>query len=177
MHIAHSTMTIMLLFRSTLKRASSNASRVALKAISWSPLKCAYSIQMMCRKHGISVAKKIGFKPAPRSRGKKTHEHFYRDENGNAVYKVLRYPDGSASYSRYAGFGYSGPMYRAGLGGRKRTLYNLPEVIAAEVVLFVEGEKKADILKDLKLRNPMAIPWRSPQQAALTRGVSSTLNI
>jgi hypothetical protein len=44
-----------------------------------------------------------------------------------------------------------GPKYKPGLAGRKRILYNLPEVIAAEVVLFVEGEKKADILTDLRL--------------------------
>ena len=44
-----------------------------------------------------------------------------------------------------------GAIYKPGLKGRKRILYNLPEVIAAEVVLFVEGEKKADILRDLRL--------------------------
>jgi CHC2 zinc finger len=99
----------------------------------------------------ISVAKKIGVTLCPRSRGKVTNRHVYRDEKGDACYMVVRYADGSASYLRYSGFGNLGPIYKAGLKGRKRILYNLPEVIAADVVLFVEGEKKADILRDLQL--------------------------
>src|ERR1700691_391967 len=93
-----------------------------------------------------SVAKKIGFNPVPRSRGNVTHRHVYHDEKGDQHYMVLRYEDGSASYWRYTGFGYSGAIYKTGLKGRKRILYNLPEVIAADVVLFVEGEKKALIV-------------------------------
>ena len=98
-----------------------------------------------------SVAKKIGFKPSLRNRGKVTHRHFYRDGKGDPCYMVYRYEDGSASYFRYAGTGYSGPLYKRGLKGMKRILYNLPEVVAADVVLFVEGEKKADILTKLRL--------------------------
>lgn len=108
-----------------------------------------------------SVVKKIGFKAAPRSRGKKTHEHVYHDEKDDPLYMVRRYEDGSASYWRYAGSGYTGPLYKPGLKGTKRLLYNLPEVIAADVVLFVEGEKKADILTELMLLDsngrPLAI--------------------
>jgi hypothetical protein len=105
-----------------------------------------------------SVAKKIGFKPCLRSRGKVTHRHFYRDEKGDHRYMVLRFEDGSASYLRYAGSGYSGPLYKRGLKGMKRILYNLPEVIAADVVLFVEGEKKADILTKLRLLDSNSKP-------------------
>jgi hypothetical protein len=108
-----------------------------------------------------SVAKKIGLKPGLRGRGKVTHRHVYRDEKGDQRYMVRRYADGSASYWRYTGFGYLGPMYKPGLAGTKRILYNLPEVIAADVVLFTEGEKKADILTELRLLdsngNPVAI--------------------
>lgn len=77
------------------------------------------------------VAKKIGFKPCLRSRGKVTHRHLYRDKKGDPYYMVHRYEDGSASYLRYAGWGYSGSFYKRGLKGMKRILYNLPEVIAA----------------------------------------------
>jgi putative DNA primase/helicase len=105
-----------------------------------------------------SVAKKIGFKPCLRSRGKMTHEHFYRDEKGEIRYRVRRYEDGSASYSHYAGSGYSGPLYKPGLNGTKRLLYNLPEVIAADIVLFVEGEKKADILTKLRMSDSNGKP-------------------
>jgi hypothetical protein len=105
-----------------------------------------------------SVAKKIGFKPSPRSRGKVTHRHVYHDEKGDQHYMVLRFEDGSASYLRYAGSGYSGPLYKRGLKGMKRILYNLPEVIAADIVLFVEGEKKADILAKLRLLDSKGKP-------------------
>ncbi len=61
---------------------------------------------------------------------------------------------------------------KAGLGKKKRLLYNLPEVIAADVVMITEGEKKADILTELRLLDangkPVAITctggadsWRS----------------
>ena len=37
-------------------------------------------------------------------------------------------------------------------------LYNLPEVMAADVVLFAEGEKKADILARFKLQDSRGKP-------------------
>lgn len=119
-----------------------------------------------------SVAKKIGFKPCLRNRGKVTHKHVYRDEKGDPYYMVCRYEDGSASYFRYAGRSDSGPMYRAGLGGGKRILYNLPEVIAADIVLFVEGEKKADILTRLRLSDSNGRPV-----AITTTGGADSWNI
>ena len=105
-----------------------------------------------------TVAKKICVRLSPRSRGKVTHEHHYRDRNGEEYYRVRRYEDGSASYSRYLGYGFVGPLYKPGLAGRKRILYNLPEVIAADVVILVEGEKKADILTALELSDSNGRP-------------------
>jgi hypothetical protein len=93
-----------------------------------------------------SVAKKIGFKSCPRSRGKVTHRHEYRDESGLPQYVVLRYEDGTASFRHY-----SGCFLKPGLGRNKRMLYNLPEVIAADVVLITEGEKKSDLIAELRL--------------------------
>lgn len=98
-----------------------------------------------------SVAKKMGITLSPRSRGRVTNRHVYRDKKGDEWYMVLRYADGTASYRRYMGFGALGAIYKTGLNGRKRILYNLPEVSEADAVLFVEGEKKADILRDLRL--------------------------
>jgi hypothetical protein len=99
-----------------------------------------------------SVAKKIGVQLSHTSHGKVTHKHLYRDEEGDLRYAVFRYEDGSASYRRYIGPGFLGrTKFKPGLNGTKRMLYNLPEVIAADVVLLVEGEKKADILTELGL--------------------------
>ena len=58
------------------------------------------------------------------------------------------------------------------LRGRKRILYNLPEVIAAHLVVITEGEKKDDVHSDMGLvdaeRKPAAVTttggaasWRS----------------
>jgi 5S rRNA maturation endonuclease (ribonuclease M5) len=96
------------------------------------------------QKAWASVAKKLGYQVAPCSRGKITHRHDYMDEHGSPVYVVNRHEDGSASYRRYTNY----PFTAAGLGKKKRLLYNLPEVIAADVIVIVEGEKKADILSE-----------------------------
>lgn len=93
-----------------------------------------------------SVARKTGLKLCPKSHGGITHRHKYRDAEGEVIYFVYRYEDGVAR-----------PFHpimgrpRIGLGRVRRTLYNLPDVLAADVVLFVEGEKKADILSDLNI--------------------------
>ena len=83
-----------------------------------------------------------------KSRGKITHTHIYRDKQGDPCYMMRRYEDSSASYHRYIG-----GWFKRGLGGMKRILYNLPDVMRAGVVLIVEGEKKADILTALNLRD------------------------
>ncbi len=93
-----------------------------------------------------SVARKIGVKICPRSPGKITHRHIYLDKDGLPYHQVRRYEDGSARYYRSEGV-----FWRAGLRKRKRILYNLPDVIAADLVIIVEGEKKADILSKLPL--------------------------
>jgi predicted DNA-binding transcriptional regulator len=93
------------------------------------------------------VAKKTGFKLIPRSRGKVTHTHVYRDEHGIPSYFVKRYEDGSASYNRVTNWGFTKP----GLGSKKKLLYNLPEVIKAGVVIVCEGEKKCDKVSALRL--------------------------
>jgi 5S rRNA maturation endonuclease (ribonuclease M5) len=73
--------------------------------------------------------------------------YYYRNAAGKPSYKVCRYepktfrpfhltPDGKTV---------------AGLEGVSRVLYNLPEVLDAEMVLVVEGEKDADALNALDL--------------------------
>lgn len=100
------------------------------------------------------VAKKTGFKLVPRSRGKVTHKHEYRDAHGIPSYVVKRWEDGSASYNRVTNWGFTKP----GLGRRKKLLYNLPEVIKAGVVIICEGEKKCDIVSALWLADADGMP-------------------
>lgn len=100
-----------------------------------------------------SVARKIGVTLCPRGRGKVTHQHEYVDAKGIPQYLLRRYEDGTASF-----YHYQGSFLKPGLKRRKRLLYNLPQVIQAQVVLIVEGEKKADILSALGLCDPNGRP-------------------
>ncbi len=110
------------------------------------------------------VAKKTGFRLCPQGRGKVTLRHVYRSERGTPEYVFMRYEDGSGSFSHY-----SGAFLKRGLGGKKRLLYNLPEVIAADTVLIVEGEKKADVVAALGLVDEAG----KPVAATCTGGADS----
>lgn len=67
-------------------------------------------------------------------------EHQYRDENGTLVYTKTRndYADG------HKAFFFEQPNGQKSVKGAKRVLYNLPAVLRASTVYFVEGEKCAD---------------------------------
>jgi|Deesub1362A_J573_1020465.scaffolds.fasta_scaffold00385_50 biotin operon repressor len=70
----------------------------------------------------------------------------YRDEHGNLLYQKIRFrlPDGGKTFMfrRVTEAGY----FTKKLEGTRRVLYNLPEVLRAERVFVVEGEKDADRL-------------------------------
>lgn len=94
------------------------------------------------------ISRKLGVRLCAPSRGSITHRHAYRDEEGKVLYWVYRYEDGSARFLREVNGKRS-----AGLGNAKRTLYNLPQILTADTVLITEGEKKADVLSGLDLRD------------------------
>lgn len=70
----------------------------------------------------------------------------YRDEGGNLLYQKIRFrlPDGGKTFMfrRLTETGY----FAKKLEGVRRVLYNLPEVLQADRVFVVEGEKDADRL-------------------------------
>jgi hypothetical protein len=94
-----------------------------------------------------SIAAKLGVKLMPRRRGRCTHEHFYTDVNGELLYVFRRYEHGSAQFLTPTASG----KWKPGLNGVPRVPYNLPELAKADVVIVVEGEKKADVVKVLGL--------------------------
>lgn len=73
----------------------------------------------------------------------------YTDEFGKQLFQVVRYkvppPKNKHFYQRHAGE--SGWIWN--MKGVRRVLYHLPEVIAAERVIVVEGEKDAENLTKL----------------------------
>jgi hypothetical protein len=82
-----------------------------------------------------------------------TSVHTYYDADSNPVYEIRRYKNLTTGKSEACLFRYSASRWIRGLANTKRILYNLPEVIKAKVVLLVEGEKKADILRSLTIRD------------------------
>jgi len=88
-------------------------------------------IEDIATEHGISDSRKSG---------RIVNTYDYRDEKNNLLFQVVRYepkdfwqrrPDGKSGWIN-------------GLNGQKRVLYNLPELLKAEMILIVEGEKDAD---------------------------------
>lgn len=103
-----------------------------------------------------SVCTRFGVQFLGKKRGAVVSEHVYKDENGHLTTKLRRYEDGSGRW-----YTFIGGKWRLGLYGRNRIPYNLPDLRRANVVIVTEGEKKADLLGYLGLRdqdgNPVAV--------------------
>jgi predicted ATP-dependent serine protease len=91
----------------------------------------------------------------------------YRDESGALLYQVVRYEP--KAFSRRRPDGNGGWIWE--LGNVRRVLYNLPEVLKAETIYIVEGEKDADRLRSLGLTatcNPHGVgKWRAEYNETL----------
>jgi hypothetical protein len=86
----------------------------------------------------------------------------YTDGDGNPLYEVLRYTPKRFSQRRWTPEGW---VYN--LKGVKKTLYKLPEIRSAAIVIITEGEKDADRVNELRLegypdRPVRADNWRFP---------------
>jgi putative DNA primase/helicase len=90
-----------------------------------------------------------GLAPAPerpkRAKRRVVARYVYTDAEGRPLYRVLRWEPKSFSQERYEDGGWVGG--RGAMRGVDRTLYRLPEVLAADQVVIVEGEKDADNLR------------------------------
>jgi putative DNA primase/helicase len=95
----------------------------------------------------------------------------YTDERGQVLYEKVRFNP--------KGFVQRLPSGTYKLGDTRRVLYHLPEVIAAEAVVIVEGEKDADRLRALGFvattnvegasKSSQKPKWRGGYSAALAR--------
>jgi len=80
----------------------------------------------------------------------------YIDERGKLLYQNLRYEPKDFRQRRPNGKGWSWM-----LGDVRRVPYRLPEIISADFVLIVEGEKDADSAKGLGFVATSSKHWRS----------------
>jgi len=106
--------------------------------------------------------------PQPeRAKGRITATYDYVDETGKLLYQVVRFQPKRFAQRRPDGKG--GWVW--GLKGVRRVVYRLPNVVKAEQVFIVEGEKDADALGRLGLvatTCPMgAGKWRAEYSGAL----------
>jgi 5S rRNA maturation endonuclease (ribonuclease M5) len=90
------------------------------------------------------VAHRNGSSAATTPPRREVASYDYQDANGNVVYKVVRY---EPKDFRPFLVGASAP----GLNGVERVPYRLPEILKAETVWVVEGERDADNLSALGL--------------------------
>lgn len=109
--------------------------------------------------------------PTPTAPRRIVATYDYRDEHGQLLFQAVRYDPKNFSQRRPDGHG--GWIYN--LEGVRRTLYRLPELLAADpfaMVYLVEGEKDVDRLRNLGLVatcNPQgALKWR-PEYADAIR--------
>ncbi len=94
----------------------------------------------------------------------------YTDENGTVLFEVVRFSPKSFAQRRPDPSAEGGYTWK--LGDVRRVLYRLPDVIAAQVVCVVEGEKDADLLRStgiIATCNPHgAGKWRDEYAQALS---------
>jgi hypothetical protein len=123
------------------------------------------------------VAVKVGFRTRP-VKFATTSIHSYRTADGRESYRFRRHDDVGKTGS-----------FQTNLDGKwisglkvPRLLYNLPDLPAADVVIIVEGEKKADKLKVASELEGWyvgavgAVPKRSVHIAVTTTGSWNTWN-
>ena len=107
----------------------------------------------------ISLAKEAGLEPESKSKTI-VAIYDYTDEEGNLLFQVVRYEP--KDFRQRRPDGKDGWIYN--LKGVRLVPYRLPEVLSADRVFVIEGEKDVDRLRDLGLTatcNPMgAGKWR-----------------
>lgn len=73
-------------------------------------------------------------------------EYYYTDENGNKLYKTMRY-----NPKRFVQVKFCNNEWIFNMQNVRYVLYNLPNIIKSDTIYFVEGEKDADNLNKIGL--------------------------
>lgn len=79
-------------------------------------------------------------------------EYYYTDENGNKLYKCMRY-----NPKRFVQAKFCNNNWIYNMQNVRYVLYNLPNVIKSDVIYFVEGEKDCDNLNKIGLTSTTTI--------------------
>lgn len=114
-----------------------------------------------------ALAKLAGLVKEPKKKIVKTYD--YTDESGNLLFQVIRYEPKDFRQRRPDGKG--GWVYD--LKDVPLVLYNLPEILKAEDVIIVEGEKDIETLREIGLVatcNPMGAGKWKPEYNQYFKG-------
>lgn len=79
-------------------------------------------------------------------------EYYYTDENGNKLYKTMRFKPKRFVQAKFCNNNWIYNMQNV-----RYVLYNLPNVIKSDVIYFVEGEKDCDNLNKIGLTSTTTI--------------------
>lgn len=113
------------------------------------------------------VSRLVGRTAVSKERRRQVALYSYKDEDGKLLYQCVRYSPKGFSQRRPA----EGGSWIWNLSGVRLVLYRLPDILHAQTVFVVEGEKDADSLSSLGLAatcNPMgAGKWRTQYAAVL----------
>jgi hypothetical protein len=105
-----------------------------------------HTVHTWLREHGLSDSRKLD-SDTPVRRRIEVEAYPYADAGGTLLYQKVRYEPKDFAIRRPDG----GGGWLWGSGGVSPVLYNLPEVVNATEVLYVEGEKDVETARKLGL--------------------------
>lgn len=92
----------------------------------------------------------LGVTPKQPQKSKVTASYIYHDEHGSPVLKIDRIEPGKSSNKDFYQYHREQGKWKPGANGNF-LLYNLPDVLSAQLVIWVEGEGKSDVIKKFGL--------------------------
>jgi len=97
-----------------------------------------------------TLSASLGVTPKQPQKSKVTASYLYHDENGSPILKVDRVEPGKSSKKDFYQYHREKGKWKPGANGNF-LLYNLPDVLSAQSVIWVEGEGKAEVIKKFGL--------------------------
>src|SRR5258708_11255480 len=112
------------------------------------------SLDMILEALGITVADLFSIN-GNEDKGRIVAEYDYTDESGTPLYQVIRYEPKNFRMRRKVD-----SVWVYNLDGVRRVPYNLPQLLAAQFVLMLEGEKDSECARKLGIAATSSTHWR-----------------
>lgn len=99
----------------------------------------------------LNIAEITGARAETRGGWRQVATYDYRDAEGHVVFQKRKYWSESEGRKSYKVFHPKGSGWEHGIGEAPRVLYNLPDLVTANVICLVEGEKDCETLTGIQL--------------------------